>query len=66
MELLKTMQNYEKNLEENHKIIFKSSTDTEVIPNLLQVNFEKSNDVKQTIMDTVAQLKGSLCICSTF
>ena len=55
-----------KELEENHKIIFKSSTDTEVIPNLLQVNFEKSKDVKQTIMDTVAQLKGHYAFVALF
>ena len=55
-----------KELEENHKIIFKSSTDTEVIPNLLQVNFEKSKDVKQTIMDTVGQLKGHYAFVALF
>ena len=45
-------------LEKNHNITFKSSTDTEVIPNLLQIHYEKSNDVKRAIMDTVRQLKG--------
>jgi glucosamine--fructose-6-phosphate aminotransferase (isomerizing) len=37
---------------------FKSDTDTEVIANLIQKNFEQSSDVKQTIIKTVSQLKG--------
>ena len=55
-----------KELEEKHNIVFKSSTDTEVIPNLLQINFAKSNDVKQTIMDTVNQLKGHYAFVALF
>ena len=55
-----------KELEENHKIVFKSSTDTEVIPNLLQINFEKSKDIKKTIMDTVGQLKGHYAFVALF
>ena len=53
-------------LEKNHNIVFKSSTDTEVIPNLLQVNYAKSNDVKKTIMDTVEQLKGHYAFVALF
>ena len=37
---------------------FKSETDTEVIANLIQQNFEKNHDIKQTIIETVSQLKG--------
>jgi glucosamine--fructose-6-phosphate aminotransferase (isomerizing) len=37
---------------------FKSDTDTEVIANLIQKNFEQTSDVKQTIIDTVSKLKG--------
>ena len=37
---------------------FKSETDSEVIANLLQKNFEISNNVKDTMMKTVMQLKG--------
>ena len=37
---------------------FKSETDSEVIANLLQKNFEISNNVKDTIMKTVTDLKG--------
>ena len=53
-------------LEKNHNIVFKSSTDTEVIPNLLQINFEKSNDIKKTIIDTVHQLKGHFAFVALF
>ena len=55
-----------KELEEKHNIVFKSSTDTEVIPNLLQINYAKSNDVKRTIMDTVNQLKGHYAFVALF
>ena len=37
---------------------FQSDTDTEIIANLIQKNFEKTSDVKQTIIDTVSNLKG--------
>ena len=37
---------------------FRSETDTEVIANLIQYNFEKNHDIKQTIIETVSQLKG--------
>jgi len=55
-----------KDLEKNHGVIFKSTTDTEVIPNLLQVNFEKSHDIKKTIMDTVQKLKGHYAFVALF
>jgi len=37
---------------------FKSETDTEVIANLIQQNFDKTHDIKQTITKIVSQLKG--------
>ena len=37
---------------------FQSETDTEVIANLIQLNFDETSDVKQSIIKTVAQLKG--------
>ena len=37
---------------------FKSETDTEVIANLIQQNFDKTHDIKQTMTKTVSQLKG--------
>ena len=53
-------------LEKDHGIIFKSSTDTEVIPNLLQVYFEKSHDPKRAIMDTMRRLKGHYAFVALF
>ena len=53
-------------LEKNHGIIFKSSTDTEVIPNLLQIYLEKSHDVKRAIMDTVQKLEGHYAFVALF
>ncbi|MDH3502558.1 MAG: glutamine--fructose-6-phosphate transaminase (isomerizing) [Nitrosopumilus sp.] len=55
-----------KDLEKNHNVVFKSSTDTEVIPNLLQIYFEKSHDVKKAIMDTVQKLKGHYAFVALF
>ena len=37
---------------------FSSETDTEVITNLIQYNFDLSNDPLQSVRDTVSQLKG--------
>ena len=37
---------------------FKSDTDTEVIANLIQKNFDQTSDIKQAIIKTVSQLKG--------
>jgi len=37
---------------------FHSETDTEVIANLIQLNFDETPDVKQAIIKTVSQLKG--------
>ena len=37
---------------------FQSETDTEVIANLIQLNFDETMNIKQTIMKTVNQLKG--------
>jgi len=37
---------------------FHSETDTEIIANLIQLNFDETPDVKQAIIKTVAQLKG--------
>ena len=53
-------------LEQDHGIVFKSSTDTEVIPNLLQINFEKSHNVKRAILDTVNRLEGHYAFVALF
>ncbi len=63
------IENYaelKEDLEKHHNIVFKSSTDTEVIPNLLQIYFEKSHDVKKAIMCTVRKLKGNYAFVALF
>ena len=57
MELLKIFEELKSNLQ-NKGYKFQSETDTEVIANLIQLNFDESSDVKQSIIKTVAQLKG--------
>ena len=37
---------------------FQSETDSEVIANLIQLNFDETSDIKQSIMKTVTQLNG--------
>ena len=39
---------------------FQSETDTEVIVNLVQKFFDETSDIKQSIIKTVAQLKGHI------
>ena len=43
---------------EKEGYIFKSETDSEVIANLLQKNYETTKNVKSTIIKTVSELKG--------
>ena len=45
---------------------FNSQTDTEVIVNLLQLNFEEHRDVKTAMMGTVARLKGNYSFAAVF
>ena len=51
---------------ENEGYSFKSETDSEVIANLLQKNYELTGDVKETIMKTVAELKGHFAFVAMF
>jgi len=37
---------------------FQSETDTEVLANLIQKNFEQSSDIKETIIKTISKIKG--------
>ena len=39
-------------------VVFKSETDTEVIPNLLSLELEKENEIKNALIKTVSQLEG--------
>jgi len=45
---------------------FKSETDTEIIANLIQFNFDQTSDVKKSIMNTVSQLKGQYAFVVMF
>lgn len=51
---------------ENDGYIFKSETDSEVIANLLQKNYEITKDVKNTIIKTVSELKGHYAFVAMF
>lgn len=45
---------------------FKSQTDSEVIANLLQYNYDKTKEIKKSIIDTVAKLKGNYAFVAVF
>ena len=45
---------------------FESETDTEVIVNLIQQNFEKTSDVKDAITKTISKLKGHYAFVAMF
>ncbi len=45
---------------------FKSDTDSEIIANLLQKHYEKTNDVKETILKTVSEIKGHYAFVAMF
>ena len=51
---------------ESEGYAFKSETDSEIIANLLQKNYEQTNDVKETILKTVSQLKGHYAFVAMF
>jgi glucosamine--fructose-6-phosphate aminotransferase (isomerizing) len=51
---------------QNKGFSFSSQTDTEVIVNLLQLNFEEGRDVKTAVMRTVAKLTGSYSFAALF
>jgi glucosamine--fructose-6-phosphate aminotransferase (isomerizing) len=47
-------------------IIFKSETDTEVIPNLLSIHFDNTKNIKQSMINTLKQLKGHHAFVAMF
>ena len=55
--IIENFEELKSNLE-NKGYKFQSETDTEVIVNLIQQNFDETSDIKQSIIKTVAQLKG--------
>ena len=46
--------------------LFKSETDSEVIANLLQYEFDKTNDIKKTMLQTVKKLVGNYSFVAVF
>jgi len=55
--IIENFEELKSNLQ-NKGFDFQSETDTEVIANLIQLNFDETSDVKQSIIKTVAKLKG--------
>ena len=55
--IIENFEELKSNLQ-NKGFDFQSETDTEVIANLIQLNYDETSDVKQSIIKTVAQLKG--------
>jgi len=45
---------------------FKSETDSEIIANLLQKHYEKTKEVKETILKTVSEIKGHYAFVAMF
>ncbi len=45
---------------------FKSETDSEIIANLLQKHYEKTKNVKETILKTVSEIKGHYAFVAMF
>jgi glutamine---fructose-6-phosphate transaminase (isomerizing) len=45
---------------------FRSQTDSEVIANLLQYNYDKTKEIKKSVVDTVAELKGNYAFVAVF
>ena len=51
---------------ENEGYSFKSETDSEIIANLLQKNYELTKNVKETIVKTVSEIKGDYAFVAMF
>ena len=56
--IIENYQEIKKEVEQKG-ICFKSETDSEVIPNLLNMNWVRTGDIKEMILKTVSKLKGS-------
>jgi len=50
----------------NEGYSFKSETDSEVIANLIQKNYELTRDIKETILKSVSELKGHYAFVAMF
>ena len=63
--IIENFEQLKKELEEEG-YIFKSETDSEVIANLLQKNYESTKNVKDAIIKTVSELKGNYAFVAMF
>ena len=63
--IIDNFEQLKKELEEDG-YIFKSETDSEVIANLLQKNYESTKNVKDAIIKTVSELKGNYAFVAMF
>ncbi len=63
--IIENHEELKKELQE-HGYTFKSQTDSEVIANLLQYNYDKTREIKKSVIDTVAKLKGNYAFVAVF
>ena len=63
--IIENFEQLKKELEEDG-YIFKSETDSEVIANLLQKNYESTKNVKDAMIKTVSELKGNYAFVAMF
>lgn len=63
--IIENFEELKKQLEEDG-YNFKSETDSEIISNLLQKHYEKTGNVKETIMKTVSEIKGHYAFVAMF
>ena len=63
--IIENFEELKKDLEKDG-FSFKSETDSEVIANLIQKNFEQTKNVKETILKTVSELKGHYSFVAMF
>ena len=63
--IIENFEQLKKELEKDG-YIFKSETDSEVIANLLQKNYENTKNVKNAIIKTVSELKGHYAFVAMF
>ncbi len=63
--IIENFEELKKQLEEEG-YNFKSETDSEIIANLLQKHYEKTGDVKETILKTVSEIKGHYAFVAMF
>jgi len=63
--IIENFKELKENLEKNG-YTFKSETDSEVIANLIQQNYELTSDVKKSVLKTVSELKGHYAFVAMF